>query len=38
MFNKRLGFQLEGIHRQAWPMGGDALSFGMLKPECKWIK
>lgn len=38
MFNKRLGFIQEGVHRQAWPMGGDAISFGMLKNECKWIK
>lgn len=37
MFNKRLGFQLEGAHREAWHAGGDALSFGMLKHQCKWI-
>lgn len=37
MFNKKLGFTQEGLHRQAWPMGGDAISWGMLKSECKWI-
>lgn len=37
-FNKRLGFILEGRHRKAWPLGGDALSWSMLKNECKWIK
>jgi RimJ/RimL family protein N-acetyltransferase len=37
MFNKKLGFTQEGLHRKAWPMGGDAISWGMLKPECKWI-
>ena len=37
MFNKRLGFKEEGIHREFWPMGGDAISFGMLKSDCKWV-
>lgn len=37
MFNQRLGFKKEGYHRMAWPLGGDAISFGMLKSECKWI-
>lgn len=37
MFNKRVGFRAEGYHRQAWFDGGDAVSFGMLKEECKWI-
>lgn len=36
-FNERIGFVKEGLHRKAWPMGGDAVSFGMLKPQCKWI-
>lgn len=36
-FNKRLGFKQEGVHRMAWPMGGDSVSFGMLKDECKWL-
>ena len=38
MFNKRLGFKLEGYHRQAFFDGSDAVSFGMLKAECRWIK
>lgn len=37
MFNKRIGFKAEGLHRCAWHDGGDAVSFGMLKSECKWI-
>jgi len=37
MFNKKLGFIQEGYHRMAWPLGGDAVSFGMLKPECRWL-
>lgn len=37
VFNKRLGFQQEGSHREAWPLGGDAVSFGMLKHECRWL-
>ena len=36
-FNKRLGFKKEGVHRGAWPCGGDSISFGMLKGECKWL-
>ena len=36
-FNQRLGFQQEGIHRRAWHMGGDAISWSMLKHECRWI-
>lgn len=36
-FNERIGFKQEGFHRQAWPMGGDAVSFGMLKNECRWL-
>lgn len=38
MFNKRLGFKLEGIHRKAWVNGGDSASFGMLSHECKWLR
>lgn len=37
MFNKRLGFKQEGFHPRGWPMGGDSLSFGMLKEDCKWL-
>lgn len=38
MFLKRLGFKQEGIHPCAYSDGGDAVSFGMLKTNCKWIK
>lgn len=38
MFNKRLGFTLEGRHRKAWHTGSDALSWGMLRDECRWLK
>ena len=37
MFNKRLGFVPEGYHRKAWPLGGDAVSWAMLKDECRWL-
>lgn len=37
MFLKKLGFTHEGTHRQAYQDGGDALSFAMLKHECKWL-
>lgn len=37
MFNKRLGFKKEGYHPRGWPLGGDSLSFGMLKEDCKWF-
>ena len=37
MFNKRLGFVEEGRHRKAFSNGSDAISFGMLKEECKWL-
>ena len=37
MFNHRLGFKLEGLHREMNPCGGDFLSWGMLKSECRWI-
>lgn len=36
-FNERLGFKQEGYHREAWPMGGDSVSFAMLLGECKWL-
>lgn len=38
MFNKRLGFKQEGRHPEAWPLGGEAISWGMLAPDCEWIK
>lgn len=37
MFNKRLGFRVEGLHKEAWPHGGDALSWGMLRHECRYL-
>lgn len=37
MFNKRLGFKPEGYHKAAFPDGSDAVSFGMLKKDCRWI-
>jgi RimJ/RimL family protein N-acetyltransferase len=37
MFNKRIGFKQEGLHKEAFPDGGDAISFGMLKGDCKWL-
>jgi RimJ/RimL family protein N-acetyltransferase len=37
MFLKRLGFTHEGTHPCAYHDGGTALSFGMLKHNCKWI-
>lgn len=37
MFNKRLGFKQEGLHRKAWHTGCDAISWSMLKGECKWV-
>lgn len=36
-FNKRLGFTQEGVHRKLWHNGGDAISWSMLKHECKWL-
>lgn len=35
-FLERLGFQLEGIAREALP-GGDAAIYGMLARECRWL-
>lgn len=37
MFLKRLGFIHEGTHACAYHDGSDALSFGMLKNQCKWL-
>lgn len=37
MFNKRLGFKQEGYHPKGWPLGGDSLSWGMLREDCKWL-
>ena len=35
-FLKRLGFQQEGYHRKGWG-DEDAVSYGMLRGECRWI-
>lgn len=37
MFNKRLGFKVEGKHPGSWPDGREALSLGMLREECPWL-
>ena len=37
MFNQKLGFKKEGLHRKAWHTGCDSISWSMLKDECKWI-
>lgn len=37
-FVERLGWRLEGVHRKAMPDGGDAISYGMLREDCPWIK
>lgn len=37
MFNQKIGFKPEGYHRKAWPLGGDSISFSMLKEECRWL-
>lgn len=34
----RLGFKQEGSHPKAHIDGSDAISYGMLKDQCKWIK
>lgn len=36
-FNERLGFKIEGYHRCAWHTGRDAISWSMLRNECRWI-
>jgi hypothetical protein len=33
-----LGFKLEGVHRKGLDGSEDAMSYGMLKEECRWIK
>jgi RimJ/RimL family protein N-acetyltransferase len=36
--NERLGFVLEGVLRDGRGIGHDAVAYGMLKRDCKWIK
>ncbi|KAA0971077.1 GNAT family N-acetyltransferase [Aureimonas fodinaquatilis] len=35
---EKLGFKLEGVHRQSFADGGTLCSYGMLRTECKWLK
>lgn len=37
MFLEKLGFTKEGLHRKAYADGGDCISYGMLKNECRWL-
>jgi len=37
VFLEKIGFTREGYHRKAYFDGSDAVSFGMLKSECKWL-
>ncbi len=34
----KLGFTKEGILRQGYVLGGDAVIWGMLQQDCEWIK
>lgn len=34
---KRLGFRKEGVMRRAWDGRSNALIYGLLKTECRWI-
>lgn len=36
MFNQKLGFTREGYHPQLFEEG-DAISWGMLREDCKWL-
>lgn len=36
-FVERLGFKYEGCCREAMPGGANAIIYGMLKTECRWI-
>ncbi len=35
--NEHLGFVREGVKRKAADDGGDAIVFGMLREECRWL-
>lgn len=37
-FDEHVGFIQEGVIRQAFEDGEDAILYGMLKSECKWIR
>jgi RimJ/RimL family protein N-acetyltransferase len=36
--NVRIGFKIEGVHPRAYDGINDAVSLGMLRHECRWIK
>ncbi len=36
-FVRRLGFREEGMMRRAYRNGNDAVIYGMLREECRWI-
>lgn len=36
-FDEHLGFKREGLHRKALPGGGDIVSLGMIREECRFI-
>jgi len=36
-FVEKLGWRLEGVHREAMADGHDAISYGMLAKDCRWI-
>jgi len=36
-FDERLGFVKEGVLRKGHPSGRDAIIYGMLRDECKWV-
>lgn len=38
MFLEKVGFTREGLHRKAYTDGGDCVSYGMLRHECKWVR
>lgn len=37
-FDEHVGFVQEGVIREAFADGEDAILYGMLKHECKWIR
>jgi RimJ/RimL family protein N-acetyltransferase len=37
-FLSRLGFQQEGVIRRGFRNGVDAIIYGMLREECRWLK
>lgn len=36
--DEHMGFILEGTHRGGWDGVRDAVSYGMLRDECRWLK